>query len=95
MITKQEIEHVAKLARLGLTKEEIKKAKKDLSSIFDYAESLKEVNIEGIEPTSHSVVMENVMREDKANRENKKRSLKLLEAAPDKKDNHLKVKSIF
>ncbi len=84
MITTEEVKHIAKLARLGLTEKEVEKYQKDLSAILGYVEKLKEVDIEGVEPTSHSVLLENVMREDKASKFEKK----LIEG-------HLKVKSVF
>ncbi|MDI6603013.1 MAG: Asp-tRNA(Asn)/Glu-tRNA(Gln) amidotransferase subunit GatC [Patescibacteria group bacterium] len=55
MISKEEVQHIAKLARLGLTEKEVKKFQKELSSILDYIEKLKEVDISKIEPTSHSI----------------------------------------
>jgi aspartyl-tRNA(Asn)/glutamyl-tRNA(Gln) amidotransferase subunit C len=81
MISEDKVKHIAKLARLGLTEKEIEKFQKELSAILDYFEKLKEVDISGVEPTSHSVprspsatgmaaeglaiLVENVMREDK------------------------------
>ncbi len=93
MISKEEVRHIAKLARLGLTEKEIAKYQKELSLILDYFEKLKEVNISGIEPTSHSIKVENVMRQDEAR--GKGTSKKLIDLAPDKKEDYLKVKSIF
>jgi len=94
MITKKEVEHIAKLARLGLADEEIKKYQKELSSILDYIEKLKEVDIKGVEPTSHPVKVENVMREDKSIKA-KAPGSKLMELASETKEGYLKVKSIF
>ena len=82
MITKEEVQHIAKLARLGLTEKEIEKFQKELSSILDYIEKLKEVDISGIEPTSHSILLENIMRNDKESEKRKVQSVKLLELAP-------------
>jgi len=92
MITRKEVQHIAKLARLGLTEKEIEKFQKELSSILDYIEKLKEVDISKTEPTSHSLLVENVMRSD----EEIKRGLekKLMELAPETKEGYLKVKSI-
>jgi aspartyl-tRNA(Asn)/glutamyl-tRNA(Gln) amidotransferase subunit C len=84
MLTKNEVQHIVKLARLGLTEQEIAKYQKDLSAILDYIEKLKEVDIREVEPTSHSVLLENVKREDRAFKFNNK----LVEG-------YLKVKSIF
>jgi len=66
MISKEEVKHIAKLARLGLTEKEIAKYQRELSSILDYVEKLKEVDVSRVEPTSHSIAMENVMRDDRA-----------------------------
>ena len=98
MLTKEEVQHIAKLARLGLTEEEIEKYQKELSAILDYIEKLKEVDISGVEPTSHSVLMENVVREDKISPTSAKATSgreKIMELFPEKKDGYLKVKSIF
>ena len=94
MITKEEVKHIAKLARLGLTEREIEKFQKELSKILDYIEKLKEVDISGIEPTTHSILVENVMRKDES-RKSKVESGKLLELAPETKNGYLKVKSIL
>ena len=65
MITKKEVEHVAKLARLELTEEEKEKFTVQFSNILDYFNQLSEVNTENIEPMAHAIPMVNVMREDK------------------------------
>ncbi|MCX6759495.1 MAG: Asp-tRNA(Asn)/Glu-tRNA(Gln) amidotransferase subunit GatC [Candidatus Nealsonbacteria bacterium] len=93
MITKKELRRIAKLARLSITKDEEERFTKELSSILNYVEKLKEADVSGVEPTSHPFGVENVMRSDK----NKKfaKSKKLLELAPETKDGYLKVKSIF
>ncbi len=95
MINKEEVKRIAKLARLGLSEKEMKKMEKELSSILEYFEKLKEVNVFEVEPTFHSVPIENVMREDKINKERKIERTKLLYLAPDTKNGYLKVKSIF
>jgi len=128
MITKEEVKHIAKLARLGLTEKEIETYQKELSSIFDYIEKLKielpeeasqrdesllhpslrlgqmkkktkssspKVDISKIEPTSHSIRVENIEREDKESERQEARSKKLMDLAPETKQGFLKVKSIF
>jgi len=64
-ISKEEIEHIAMLARLSLTEEEKELFGVQLSSILDYMETLNELDTEHIEPTSHVLSLFNVMREDK------------------------------
>ena len=94
MINKEEVRHIAKLARLGLTEKEMEKMREELSAILDYAEKLKKLNTEGIEPTSHSVAVENVFREDKENPELVEKE-KLLEMVPERKESFVKVKPVF
>jgi len=95
MITKEDVQHIAKLARLSLTEKEIRKFQKELSSILDYIEKLKEVDISKTEPTSHSIEVKNVTRSDEEKEKLKTKKEKLLELAPETKDGYLKVKSIF
>jgi aspartyl-tRNA(Asn)/glutamyl-tRNA(Gln) amidotransferase subunit C len=95
MISKKEVQHIAKLARLGLSEKEIEKYQRELSSILDYIEKLKEVDVSKIEPTSHSLRVENVMREDEINKKLKVKNEKLLELAPETKAGFIKVKSIL
>ncbi|OGI18636.1 MAG: asparaginyl/glutamyl-tRNA amidotransferase subunit C [Candidatus Melainabacteria bacterium RIFCSPHIGHO2_02_FULL_34_12] len=64
MITKEQVEHVAKLARLSLTEEEKELYSKQLSEILDYIDQLNEVKTEGIEPMTQPIPTVNVMRED-------------------------------
>ena len=59
-----DIKHVAKLARLHLTEEESKNLSGQLSQILGFVENLKEVNVEGVEPTSHPLKISNVFRPD-------------------------------
>jgi len=63
-ITRQEVEHVAKLARLELTEQEADTFTGQLDAILAYVDKLKELNTDGIIPTAHAVPMENAFRED-------------------------------
>lgn len=64
-LTKEQVEHVAKLANLPLTEEEIEKYSKQLSAILNYVESLNKVDTNNIDPTFNTTGLENVMSEDK------------------------------
>jgi aspartyl-tRNA(Asn)/glutamyl-tRNA(Gln) amidotransferase subunit C len=55
MLTKEEILHIAKLAKLNLSDEEIEKFRMQISPILDYIEKLKEVDTENVEPTFHPI----------------------------------------
>lgn len=100
MISQEDTKHIAKLARLGLKEIEIKKFQKDLSSILDYFNSLKKVDVSNVEPTFHPAehyLKErlDVMRQDKAESQPEQVVDKLIAAAPDKKKRHIKVKAVF
>jgi len=63
-ISKEEIEHIAVLARLSLTEEEKELFVSQLSGILGYMEQLNELDTKEVEPTSHVLALGNVMRED-------------------------------
>ena len=100
MISQEDTKHIAKLARLGLKETEIKKFQKDLSSILDYFNSLKKVDVSNVEPTFHPVEHYSkerleIMRQDRAESQPEQVVDKLIAAAPDKKKRHIKVKAVF
>jgi aspartyl-tRNA(Asn)/glutamyl-tRNA(Gln) amidotransferase subunit C len=63
-ITMQEVEQVARLARLTLSDAEKERMRRELDGILSYIDKLRAVDTEGVPPTSHAVPMTNVMRED-------------------------------
>lgn len=63
-ITREQVEHVAKLARLAVSEEEKVLFGRQLSSILTYVETLNRVDTSQVEPTSHVLPMQNVLRED-------------------------------
>jgi aspartyl-tRNA(Asn)/glutamyl-tRNA(Gln) amidotransferase subunit C len=65
-ISKQEVEHVAKLARLEVTEGEKGAFSTQLSSILTYIEELKSWDTTGVEPTATVLAQTNVLREDRA-----------------------------
>jgi aspartyl-tRNA(Asn)/glutamyl-tRNA(Gln) amidotransferase subunit C len=66
MIGREEVLHVARLARLRLSEEEVRRMERELSSVLDHIEKISELDLDGVEPTSHVVPLENVLREDVA-----------------------------
>jgi aspartyl/glutamyl-tRNA(Asn/Gln) amidotransferase C subunit len=92
MISKSEVEHIAKLARLELSENEVEKMQKDLSAILDYVNLLKKA------PKAKKVSAEN--NDLKATRKDEMVSIldmteKIIAGAPDKKDGYIKVKTIL
>jgi aspartyl-tRNA(Asn)/glutamyl-tRNA(Gln) amidotransferase subunit C len=63
-ITRREVEHVARLARLGLSEEEIDRMRAQLDAILNYVDKLNELETRDVPPTSHAIPMTNVFRED-------------------------------
>jgi aspartyl-tRNA(Asn)/glutamyl-tRNA(Gln) amidotransferase subunit C len=55
---------VARLARLALTDDEIERMREQLDAILAYIDKLRELDVEGVEPTAHAVPLVNVMRDD-------------------------------
>lgn len=95
MITKKEVQHIAELARLGMAEADIERFQKDLSSVLEYVEKLKKVDVSKTMPTSHPFEIENATRPDAENPKSKTQNLKLLELAPEIKEGYIKVKSIL
>lgn len=63
-ITRKDVEHVARLARLALSEEEITLFQGQLRRILEHAERVTSLDTEGVEPTSHAIPLSNVFRED-------------------------------
>ncbi|HYB42175.1 MAG TPA: Asp-tRNA(Asn)/Glu-tRNA(Gln) amidotransferase subunit GatC [Candidatus Methylomirabilis sp.] len=63
-ISAEDVEQVARLARLELGPEDKERMRRELDAILAYIDKLRAVDIEGVEPTSHAVPLTNVMRED-------------------------------
>jgi aspartyl-tRNA(Asn)/glutamyl-tRNA(Gln) amidotransferase subunit C len=64
VISRDEVEHIARLARLHFDDDEIESFGNDLSSIIDYVQTLGGLDLTGIPPTSHAIPLKNVFRED-------------------------------
>ena len=64
MISRDQVLHVARLARLRLSEDEIERMSRELSTVLDHIEKISELDLEGVPPTSHVVEVENVLRAD-------------------------------
>jgi aspartyl-tRNA(Asn)/glutamyl-tRNA(Gln) amidotransferase subunit C len=65
-VTKKDVEYVADLARLQLTKEESESLADDMNQILDYITTLEEVDTSDVEPLEHVIDLEYRLRDDKA-----------------------------
>ncbi|HEV7846180.1 MAG TPA: Asp-tRNA(Asn)/Glu-tRNA(Gln) amidotransferase subunit GatC [Thermoleophilaceae bacterium] len=91
MIDRDQVLHVAKLARLRLDDDEVDRMPAELSKILEHVETMNELDLDGIEPTSHVVDLTNVLRED-VPRPGLDRET-ALEQAPDATDSGFRVPS--
>src|SRR5262245_22355075 len=64
--TEEQVRHVAKLARLRLSDQDVHQMTAKLSAVLGYVSKLNELNVEGVEPMAHAMEMSNVLREDVA-----------------------------
>jgi aspartyl-tRNA(Asn)/glutamyl-tRNA(Gln) amidotransferase subunit C len=64
VIDRDQVLHVARLARLRLEEEEIDRMSRELSTVLDHIEKISELDLDGVPPTSHVVEVENVTRPD-------------------------------
>jgi aspartyl-tRNA(Asn)/glutamyl-tRNA(Gln) amidotransferase subunit C len=91
MIDREQVLHVARLARLRLTEDEVERMSSELSTILDHIEKISELDLDDVEPTSHVVEVENVLRADEP-RESWPRE-RILEPSPDTADGGFRVPS--
>lgn len=95
-----DVKHIAKLARLGLTKEEEKRLEKELSAILDFVEKLKEIDTSRVEPMTGGTSLVNIDREDQPKSkvipsELKGQRLKIFKNAPSQEKGYFKVKKVL
>ena len=91
VIDREQVLHVARLARLRLDEEEVETMSSELSGILEHVDRIAELDLEDTEPTSHVVDLENVLRPDEP-RPSWPRE-RMLELAPDTSDGAFRVPS--
>ena len=92
-IDKQQVEKVAKLARLDLSEAEVGEFSDQLNAVIEYVEKMNELDTEGVEPLAHCLPVHNVFRDDEI-----KPSLgtdAVLKNAPQRDDGFFKVPKIL
>ena len=91
MIDREQVLHVARLARLRVDDSEVERFTAELSQVLDHIEMIAELDLEGVEPTDHVVELENVLRPDEP-RESWPRE-RMLDLAPDASGDAFRVPS--
>lgn len=92
-LSPEEVDHVAMLARLGLTPEERERMREQLSSILEHIGRLQELDTEAIPPTAQVITLQNVLRDDEV-----QPSLSVedvLKNAPQQEDDMFKVNAVL
>ncbi len=92
-LSREEVEHIARLARLGLSESEIEKFQIQLSDILENFEILKQLDTADLPPTAQSIALQNIFRPDEA-----KPSLPLedvLANAPRREANYFKIRAVL
>jgi aspartyl-tRNA(Asn)/glutamyl-tRNA(Gln) amidotransferase subunit C len=64
MLDREQVLHVARLARLELSEDEVEKMASELSGVLDHIEKIRELELDDVPPTSHVVDVVNVLRPD-------------------------------
>jgi len=93
-LSKEQVEHIAALARIGLSDEEKGKFQEDLGAILDYIEKLEKVDVSGVIPTAHVTGLENETRPDENGSTHTDPKV-LVDMVPETKDGYVKVKKIL
>ncbi len=92
-LTPEEVRHIARLARVGLSDDEMPRLQSQLSQILDYFRRLQEVDTENVPPTAQTLAMHNVMRDDEPQPSMDKEEV--LANAPQREDDHFRVRAIL
>jgi len=92
-LTPEEVRHVAKLAKLTLTEQEVKKFQNQLSEVLDYVDVLKKIDTKKVEPTSQVTGLENIFRQDQTNQSLSAKEV--LANTKEKKDGLFVIKAIL
>ncbi len=92
-LSREMVQHIALLARLGLSEAELEKFSGQLSDILENFETLQQVDTTDVPPTAHSIALENVLRDDET-----LPSLaaeEVLANAPSQEEGHFKVRAVL
>ncbi|MFH1715030.1 MAG: Asp-tRNA(Asn)/Glu-tRNA(Gln) amidotransferase subunit GatC [Elusimicrobiota bacterium] len=92
-LTKKDVEHVAKLARLGISEKEKEMFTSQIGAILGYIDKLNKLNTDGIKPTAQVIDSGNALREDELAEPNDNE--KLLRNAPEREGSFFKVKKVI
>jgi aspartyl-tRNA(Asn)/glutamyl-tRNA(Gln) amidotransferase subunit C len=93
MLSREEVLHIARLARLAVTDEDVEKFRIQLSDILEHFEALKQLDTTHTQPTAQSIPLENVMRDDVFTPSFP--AEEILANAPHREDNSFRVRAVL
>lgn len=94
-LDKKDIKHIAKLSKLELSDEELKRYGEQLSDVLGYVDKLKEVDVSDTVATAQVTGLENVLEEDNVRQWDEKEVDLALDQAPETEDREVKVKRVL
>ncbi len=92
-LSREEVLHIALLARLGLTETEVNRLREQLSNILENFEILQQVDTSGIPPTAQSITLQNVVKDDEVTASLPQSQI--LANAPRKDGNYFRVRAVL
>jgi aspartyl-tRNA(Asn)/glutamyl-tRNA(Gln) amidotransferase subunit C len=95
LINKEKLKHLAELAKIDLSEEELEKFLEDLNNILNYVDEIKDLNLDQFEPMVGGAVQKLELREDEVEIENDETKTLIIDQFPDKKENYLKISKII
>ena len=92
-LSTDDVRHIARLARIAVTGEEVARYAAQLTSILDHFDALSQANVEGLEPTAHPLPLFNVMRADEVAASLPPKDV--LANAPQTEDGYVRVRAVL
>lgn len=95
MISLDQVKHIAKLARLGLTNQEAEKMQKELGVILDYIDLLDTADVSSVKTEAHLFETKNISRRDVASNPDENQIKEIINQFPSKENDFIKVKEVL
>ena len=92
-LSREQVLHIARLARLGLTEAEVNRLSEQLSNILENFEALQQIDTGNVPPTAQSITLQNVMKSDEAT--DSLPQSQILANAPRREENWFRVRAVL
>ena len=92
-ITDEEVRHIATLARIGMTDDEVERMRDEMSQILESFDVLQQIDTDAVEPTGHSVDLDSVLRSDEVAKSSSVADVLL--NAPATEDDFVRVRAVL